>query len=51
MLQLLQKNPKPKPNRLSKNIQFDFKTQNNMSVIKVSVEIQLYLSVALCRNA
>lgn len=35
--------------RLSKNTQFDFKSQNNMPVIKISVEIQLYLSIALCR--
>lgn len=45
VLQLLQK----KKIRLSKNTQFDFKSQNNMPVIKISVEIQLYLSIALCR--
>lgn len=40
---------KKKRNSLSKNTVFDFKPQNNMSVIKIRVEIRLYLSIALCR--
>lgn len=36
--------------KFTKNTQLDFKLQNNISVIKINVEIQLYLSIALCRD-